>query len=126
MMAQTILYGALSGGGIAIGGLLNARAKAQQTGTKENFDQHKFAITILIGAVVGAVGGYMGWDYNHAYVWLANMGGVALIEHYGKATWRHANMPKLPKENKKKKKKDEKKEEKTDDSENDKTNDSEE
>jgi len=85
---MALFYGALSGTGIAVAGWLKSR-------TKEEFDARRLLQTILLGVVVGVVGTQMNWDYGQAYGWVANMGGVAVVENLAKAVWRH--LPEKPK-----------------------------
>lgn len=108
-MMQMIVYGAGSGIVAAFGGWAKTRAK----GPGEGFDNQKFVITVILGAVIGGIGAVRGWDYSQAYVWLANIGGVVMVEHFGKAVWRsYMNMPAKPAKKEKPKKKTNKKDEK--------------
>src|SRR3990167_8408690 len=91
--ATTILAGAFSGVLAAAGGWAKTRAK----GPIENFDQQKFLLTALLGAVVGGIAAYRGWDYASAETWFATIGGVVAVEYIGKAVWRSFDRPKKSK-----------------------------
>lgn len=54
----------------------------------EEFEAEKFFVTVGIGAIVGAIGGYMGISYASAEIYLANIGAVYLIDYILKAIWR--------------------------------------
>jgi hypothetical protein len=54
----------------------------------EKFEAEKFFITVALGAIVGAIGGYMGISYASAEIYLANIGAVYLIDYILKAIWR--------------------------------------
>ena len=77
---EVILYGLLSG---AITALLGY---AKSVG--EKFDGFKAFYTLVIGAIVGAVGGYFGMDYYSAYDWLMSIGAITVIQYAIKAIWR--------------------------------------
>ena len=69
----SIIYG--------LGGYLNRPEK-------EEFDDEKLAITVIIGAAVGVISFYTGESFDIATQLLSSAGLVVLIEKYGKAVIR--------------------------------------
>ena len=64
----------------------------------EEFEAEKFFLTVALGAVVGAIGGYMGISYASAEIYLANIGAVYLIDYILKAIWRRWIAPRMLKQ----------------------------
>jgi len=54
----------------------------------EKFDLGKFAQTLVIGGLVGAVAQIAGMSYNDAYDYLASVGAISLLEYLKKTIWR--------------------------------------
>jgi len=54
----------------------------------EKFDPAKFAQTLVIGGLVGAVAQVAGMSYNDAYDYLASIGIISLAEYIKKTIWR--------------------------------------
>lgn len=64
----------------------------------EEFEAEKFFVTVGIGAIVGAIGGYMGISYASAEIYLANIGAVYMIDYILKAIWRRWIAPRILKQ----------------------------
>ena len=76
-----VVIGALAGVGYAITGFFKAKAK-----NKEDFDYKKFAKTVALGAILGAVNYYLGLGMTGDDIaFLALAGETAVIEHVIKA-----------------------------------------
>lgn len=52
---------------------------------EEAFDFNKFGLTLVTGAVVGAVSGFMNLEMDAANEFVLNVGGIALLENIYKA-----------------------------------------
>jgi len=76
-----VVFGAISGAIIALTGY----AKSV---TVEKFDPKKATQTIIVGAIVGGIAGFYGWDYARAEAWAGNMGVITIVEYVKKAIWR--------------------------------------
>lgn len=79
-----LVYPALSG---VFSGLLIA-ALGYFKSTPDVFEPRKFFITVGIGAIVGAVAGYLGMEYASAEAWLGSIGAITAIDYILKAIWR--------------------------------------
>jgi hypothetical protein len=86
----TALVGATSGVVYALLGWIKTQATKP-----EDWDHLKFIITMLTGAVVGAIAGANGWSLETSEAYLASIGAVGVIELAGKAIyrWLHKHVP---------------------------------
>jgi hypothetical protein len=71
-------YGALCGAAVALLGY----AKSSSV---ESFEPKKAIQTVIVGAVVGVASTQLGFTYQQAYEWCANMGVLTLVEYIKKA-----------------------------------------
>jgi ABC-type xylose transport system permease subunit len=74
--------------GISVGllvGLVTALLGYFKSEKPENFDGKKFALTLLIGVIVGGIAGGSGLSYDEAYAWAATAGILVWTEFFGKA-----------------------------------------
>lgn len=79
-----VLMGAVNGMGISVIGM-GSQKKIPRP------DCRKFFITVMTGAIIGAIAGYNGWDYLTAEQWATSSGLILFIYLIGKAIWRRIN-----------------------------------
>lgn len=72
--------------GVGQGILVAALGYAKSAG--EDFDEKKFAQTVIVGGFIGGVAGAMQMGYDEAKDYLVTMGGIVLFEYLKKTVWR--------------------------------------
>jgi hypothetical protein len=71
------------GAGILSGAITALLGYTKSVG--ENFDPQKAYQTLIVGAIVGGVAGYLGVEYNTAEEYLESIGAITLIEYVKKS-----------------------------------------
>jgi hypothetical protein len=71
--------GLLAGLAVAGSGYIQAYSKVDEKGNREKFSLDKFASTVLIGIVIGAVLGYIGTIEGTVSMFLVDAGIVAIV-----------------------------------------------
>jgi len=81
-----LVAGALTGAGVACGGYFKSAG--------DKIDWQKVGETAIIGMGVGGVGGFLGFNYDNASTYAANIGATTLFQYIAKGSMRRV-YPKL-------------------------------
>jgi len=87
-MVVEVLVGLVKGVIAGMGYAITGYSKAYKRGKQEEFDLSKFTATAILGALVGAVAGYMGMPIETAYDYVLTAGLIGVIENILKAIGR--------------------------------------
>jgi hypothetical protein len=72
----------------AFSGLATALLGYAKSSKTESFNINKAVQTMIVGAIVGAISGFLGVPFTQAYEYLSSVGAITLIEYIKKAVLR--------------------------------------
>lgn len=87
---SAILMAALNGAIVGVVGWLSQRKEAD--GSHQDFDPVQLVVTVVVGAVIGAIAAWRKKSFGDIETWVENSGYVTLAEIVLKAVWRNGTV----------------------------------
>lgn len=76
-----------------VSGIITATVGYTKGQNLENIDYRKFFLTVGVGAFVGLVTAWKGWDYNQAEDWINSTGYIFIVNYVLLIIWRRVIAP---------------------------------